>query len=524
MNYNMKIFTNISKYTIYSISITTILILLVAIVFNVFPMLIPENESNLQDVYIDTDKNTAQLNDGNIEYTIDGKVIVNTGERNIPNHEVYNPIEKTLTQASPEDTGKLIHYKNQYKNGYRQGRYMQMRPELNIPVEAGTFEHWRYDHAKQYFTGYYNKKIIGYLGADGFKENNSSIKPFSINDINVWYEDEVYRKSSDNNELVKHKSLSFCMLSKQDDGLYLTHFRDKTHKRIVSFEDIPKISGWTVSSWNGRTTAEDDSGIITLTYDDKSPELLLRRYGYKKVQTNITDIDFEDYNFSLWDNNNNLEKIYLVAKEKPYRQFRDLPTRDREEKTYQHSEKTGITTNIYYKYQVQFYEVDLDNGNTNKIAEHELAKTEVYPQIIIDRMKYWSMMDDIVAVIAPMALKWTVDTEPIKTLLYHTMGTYTFSRLYLYAMILTVLSIAVMLWHIKNRRQSYLEVGGWVLFIFLFNISGLLTYLIFNCCPVAKCHACGKDRHLKSNFCPHCNATLPKPEHNPTDIIRAGAA
>lgn len=81
--------------------------------------------------------------------------------------------------------------------------------------------------------------------------------------------------------------------------------------------------------------------------------------------------------------------------------------------------------------------------------------------------------------------------------------------------LLTLIMIVVTGWHIGKRERSPWVRGAWLFFVGLFNVAGLLTYLVLNHTPVIRCHACDRKRTLNQAACIHCHAELlsPQPEH-----------
>jgi len=77
------------------------------------------------------------------------------------------------------------------------------------------------------------------------------------------------------------------------------------------------------------------------------------------------------------------------------------------------------------------------------------------------------------------------------------------------------LSIIMMLiaarhgWARKNNRFCF---ALWIIFVGLFNLAGLLTYLALNHTPTIKCPTCGKLRNLEKPECIRCRAKLPMPQ------------
>jgi hypothetical protein len=80
--------------------------------------------------------------------------------------------------------------------------------------------------------------------------------------------------------------------------------------------------------------------------------------------------------------------------------------------------------------------------------------------------------------------------------------------------------LAVMtVWHGWSRRTHIIRLLFWMVFVFLFNLPGLLTYLALNHTPVIHCVHCGKKRGLIQDACCRCGAALPLPKQKETDLI-----
>jgi len=92
-----------------------------------------------------------------------------------------------------------------------------------------------------------------------------------------------------------------------------------------------------------------------------------------------------------------------------------------------------------------------------------------------------------------------------------------------------LVSIALALvaaWHGWARRTSWAAIIAWLLFVVVFNLPGLLTYLALNHTPLIRCAACGKKRGLSRATCRACGAPLLSPESNACDqtLLRPVAA
>lgn len=73
--------------------------------------------------------------------------------------------------------------------------------------------------------------------------------------------------------------------------------------------------------------------------------------------------------------------------------------------------------------------------------------------------------------------------------------------------------------HGRPRFNSSYQLTAWIVFVFLFNLAGFLTYLALNHTAVMRCAHCGKWRGLAADTCPRCKAPLLEPKQNPTDLV-----
>ena len=73
--------------------------------------------------------------------------------------------------------------------------------------------------------------------------------------------------------------------------------------------------------------------------------------------------------------------------------------------------------------------------------------------------------------------------------------------------------------HAWPRRTHSAKLIFWVVFVFLFNLPGLLTYLALNHTPVIRCVNCGKKRGLQQDACCRCGTALPQPKAKETDLV-----
>jgi hypothetical protein len=84
---------------------------------------------------------------------------------------------------------------------------------------------------------------------------------------------------------------------------------------------------------------------------------------------------------------------------------------------------------------------------------------------------------------------------------------------------LSLLMAAAAFAHGWARRTSRAKFVFWLVFVGLFNLAGLLSYLALNHTAIIRCPACGKRRGLERPDCACCGALLAVPEQRNTDVI-----
>ncbi|MCK4293239.1 MAG: hypothetical protein KAY65_08580, partial [Planctomycetes bacterium] len=84
---------------------------------------------------------------------------------------------------------------------------------------------------------------------------------------------------------------------------------------------------------------------------------------------------------------------------------------------------------------------------------------------------------------------------------------------------LGALMVGFACFHGWPRRTSRAGLIFWLVFVWLFNLAGLLTYLALNHTTVIKCPVCGKRRGLDQARCVRCKGELPAPKRGAHDLI-----
>ena len=258
-------------------------------------------------------------------------------------------------------------------------------------------------------------------------------------------------------------------------------------------------------------------------YDKKAPDILFwTGKGFEKHSLDIPDLQYEKYSFIMYSTHDYDGKFYLLADDIPGNKVRDegrcsfFAVADQ----VVNAPGVGTSTNIAYKGKRYLYEVDLSDYNVEQVLSYNNylleEKRSVRKRTGID----YNIVSSAFSPIAGYYL-WKVCDKAgyIGTYLNREIDRKTF-KVNKYTYMLSALS-AIVAGILAFRRHSLnISVLGWMVFVFIFNISGLLTYIIVNWIKLAKCNVCSKKRSFESGLCPHCQSPLPVPQPNVTDIVK----
>lgn len=74
---------------------------------------------------------------------------------------------------------------------------------------------------------------------------------------------------------------------------------------------------------------------------------------------------------------------------------------------------------------------------------------------------------------------------------------------------LSAIMMFITFWHGWARKNNRFSFALWIIFVGLFGLAGLITYLLLNHTTTLKCQSCGKKRNLDTPECIRCGANLP---------------
>jgi hypothetical protein len=96
------------------------------------------------------------------------------------------------------------------------------------------------------------------------------------------------------------------------------------------------------------------------------------------------------------------------------------------------------------------------------------------------------------------------------------------------AISITILSIVLAgttLWWARRVQFSWRRAWSWAGMAFAFNIAGLMAFRLMADWPrFVPCAACGRNRPIDRERCPHCGAAWPGPEPSGTEIFDGGVS
>ena len=405
-------------------------------------------------------------------------------------------------------------------NGYEDWGYRDIKQHLAINPnfseslncvlyrDGNDREVWRYSISKGYFTGYTSeRKIIGYIGLNGFVKNKAEVKSFGklmhwdrqaenkefptgalwITNHYVCLVDAQNRKVDVLLKTETSRITKYCIKDSPE-----THRRDQGETPSIKYR--PAMDFVTADNIH-HLILQEPAQLLNVQLPNEQPgkrtsvaftatqnDIFFKIIKYGKIEppTRKTFSDYEEYTrkelriqtdlYKLNQNGaldivNHCEWIWPAVEWKQY--FEPVP----KSKPYITAFSPSFYDWLWRSYYLEIWNSSYDNSTL--LAGANLVIHELRPL-----------------------------NMPLNLLI----------------------SIAIMgftLWHGLARRTSWAKLIFWVIVAGLLNLAGLLAYLALNHTPVIKCPACGKNRGLEKNNCSQCGSPLPIPQRKPTDLIMA---
>lgn len=444
--------------------------------------------------------------------------------------EVYDTNDNLLWQGIAKDSPyKYLSWTASVRDSFNavdMKRIQMVTPELSrtleIPVRSQkeTIQIWRYAPKGGFFTGYKaGGAKIGYAGATGFEDSESAVRPFGeFGRFLAWCPKD---------------SFSPTLLWQTKRRIYQINFEKR--KTELLFEDPDAdITNIFVYAWDSLRPqgGEPLPGYRPLLYcrtkgrtEDRKHHLVMR-----DMTRSLTVKTPEEWNDQM------NSQIRFTAFEQSvflYRQWVESPPLPNYLGNPRHAGQLWREYRAKPKKQrLDIYKVD-DRGNIELVSHFGWTVpgedlSDFGPRWLSVREKVRRCVNqfspplyDLLAYLLARLI-WSPDSyrsigEVAREIIMALEQTRPGFRVWNW--ILGALMVGFAAWHGWPRRTSGAVLVFWLVFVGLFNVAGLLTYLALNHTPVIKCPVCGKRRGLAQAQCVRCRADLPAPKPGKLDLI-----
>jgi len=434
------------------------------------------------------------------------------------NVEIYDVNDNLLWEGpanqKPYDYLSWARTPRSYTEAFSQRQMKQLQaitPEfpdaLVIPVNSSdrTEQVWQYLPDSRYFTGYnIGCERIGYVGSAGFTESKSEVKPFGeFGLFTAW---------------CPYDSYSPTVLWQTQREVYQINFEKQNVDLIFEStdSDIETIS---LNAWRDFKPGTKDyvdrekyRPLLLCVTKDGIHHLILRepeQYLSFDIPPSLVAVTKNDIFLSRFDNDSKPATDITSSQELYDKWIQEIRNKTR-------------------NYWVELYKMD-DQGNLELLNRFDWAippRSEIPLNYLFAAQQYSSQFSpplyDIVMHFAGRKL-WTYvrrnwNSEDFFCGLARMILEYR-PKNNIINLILSALMMAFMSLHGWSRRTSSAKFVFWLIFVGLFNIAGLMTYLALNHTPIIKCPICGKKRGLARTDCVRCNNELPTHESSKLDLI-----
>jgi hypothetical protein len=392
---------------------------------------------------------------------------------------------------------------NDYISNSRKSLAPDLKKDIVIDnhLESGETEHWRYSD-DGYFEGFLNGQAIGYLGADGFAKTKAMAQRFEDIDGQFAYTEDIE----------KSPPLLLCRSGKK---LYLIDIRRRQVKLLLK-----NTSQLYMYNWFEKNSKGEYVGAIL----NKSSSKLVAVFRENLEAVEITGVDGQSQMLEIAYSENasgNHGYEYFII----WRRTMDAPCKNAPEEVVR--QWISDYANSKHKMLYKLYGLD-SNGHAELISEYDLT---IVPQTFvasnqaqIDSFKSRrGYLFDLSPVIFYYLAKtqFVQDASTSSKVIREILGLIkNFKPYHVWtAWALGCLCAVAVFFHNKNRTQSKAALISWMGFALLFNVAGMLTCLALTHYNLVKCENCGRDRHLLTEKCLHCNEEMPVPQRQVTDII-----
>jgi len=407
-------------------------------------------------------------------------------------------------------------YSAKYLNE-RQEMGIEFSSALMIPVvddDKRILQRWRYEVSGRYFTGLdCDGRKIGYAGSNGIKKSREEVEPFGrFVHMTAWCPEGSF--SPEFMWMTRHK-------------LYQINFGEE---RVETLFDLADSEADYLAMLNWRR--EESAGfrpVICVVTKDKKHHMLFQN-PEQRLTLNLPGEWKRGFGFTA-----TMDKIFIrhsgndgkpMPEVKSYKQQVELM--DKWLKEFYSRPLTRWE---------ELYEVD-SGGNLKLVNRFEWgrpAMPEKAANVQIGYMDWRERTRRYLATISPViywpAWQWCYRNQEklrnpagVITEIIREMIAYCVPATLWVSLVFSLLMVCAAFWHGWSRRTGWGRLGFWLVFVGVFNLAGLLTYLALNHTTVIRCGVCGKTRGLERTDCAGCKAELVMPKGRETDLILTGGA
>ncbi len=399
-----------------------------------------------------------------------------------------------------------------------------------VPSKGAITEYWRYNSGKRYFIGFdLKRRKIGYAGSNGVKKFKNEVQPFEeAKYINMWLSKSSYTP---------------ILLWLTNNWLYKINFQERSVDVVFDAQDQVIDKVWMVN-WVDAKRRYDHTD-----YTEYRPALYICTKNGR-------------HHLLLRDPNEHL--ILKIPEEWDSDRIRIAPTKNKIFLKYSYREGWPVPSNAQskmkwwenyryksHKQRLEVYQVN-PSGNLEPINRfewihpadqkptsneptsqeklyHRQQKMRYYLRTasppIYDLVWRWYYKDRADSYLSEFkGFNNLIVMGIINVDYYINKYHYPFtSQHYLtnrpINWVVSLLMVCVAFWHGFSRRTCWGKFIFWLVFVGLFNLAGLLTYLALNHTTVIKCSACGRRRGLEKLDCVRCGAELPLPQRRELDLL-----
>jgi len=442
----------------------------------------------------------------------DGTVHLSYRDYQLPENErvrIYDTNDNIIWQGNednlPDSYLKWSDTSRRYNYISRKSTYPDTRMSIVVPVLRGRDIEslWRYEDGG-YLKGYDNNgNIIGYCGSAGFVKEKSQTKPLE--------KPEYFRA------WVPAQGGGPIMLWETENSLFQIDFKKQTIKSLLHLPD-KKISRVGIFGWMELESINSQREYIPKVYleDEKYRPLIMckteddsiiviLRDPAETIQINMP----EESRAGISNVTATREKIYMRAVDSGLNPPKQIA---RNSDAYIKWIRERLKEPV--ECAEELYEVDSD-GHITLLNKFEWTRQPIQHDVN-PREKFQRFLSKTSPAFYDILGGFFIRffRRPSN---YYNRDFYQFFNSFLQfapsynpiSYLLSVLMAGIVFFHAWPRRTSLASLIGWIVFALLFNIVGLLVYLVLNYTPTIQCHKCNKRRGLNSPQCPRCGGDLP---------------